>query len=199
MTLNQQPELKEAILNQSEKEKDKLLVRLINKDKKLMEQLHFLLLEDESDLIDRISNVKNDLEKLFTVIEKNVSRKTLNYKHKELTTCLKTASGLVNEHASITKNKESELDLRLLILEEAFDTYFNLYQNESFGYKADAHFAYIAARFKAILALYDKLHEDLQYEYRERIEKVTKFIHNTILSEYVIALNINYLNYVQIE
>lgn len=197
MTLNQQPELKEAILNQSEKEKDKLLVRLINKDKKLIEQLHFSLLENEADLIERIQNVKADLEKVFERTEKDVSKKTLNYKHKELTGYLKTASGLVNEHASITKNKESELDLRLLILEETFDTFFNLYQENSVGYKADLHFIYQATRVKSVIALYDKLHEDLQFEYRERLSKVMKFVHISILSDYLIQLNINYLNYIE--
>lgn len=197
MTLNQQPELKEAILNQSEKEKDKLLVRLINKDKKLMEQLHFVLLENEDDLITRIQDKKQELELLFERIEKGVSKKRSNYKHKELTGFLKTASGLVNQHASITKNKESELDLRLLILEESFDTYFNLYKENSVGYKADAHFIYQAARIKAILALYDKLHEDLQYEYKERIATTMKFVHNSILSDYVVSLGINYLNYME--
>lgn len=197
MTLNQQPELKEAILNQSEKEKDKLLVRLINKDKKLMEQLHFSLLEDEDDLIERIQNVKAELEKVFERTEKGISKKTLYYKHQELTGYLKSASGLVNEHASITKNKESELDLRLLILEETFDTFYNLYQENNLGYKADLHFIYQATRIKAIVALYDKLHEDLQFEYRERLSNVMKFVHTSILSDYLIQLNVNYLNYIE--
>lgn len=197
MTLNQKPELKEAILTQSEKEKDKLLVRLINKDKKLMEQLHFMLLESENDLIKRIQNVKTELEKVFDRTEKDVARKTANYKHKELTSYLKSASGIVNEHASITKNKESELDLRLLILEETFDTFHNLYQENSFGYKADLHFIYQATRIKAVVALYEKLHEDLQYEYRERLFNIIKFVHNSILSDYLVQLNVNYLNYLE--
>jgi len=153
MSLNQQPNLKEAILNLSQKEKDKLLVRLINKDKKLIEQLHFLLLENETDLIERIEKVKAKLEIVFEHSEKEVSRKRANYKHQELTAFLKTASGLVNTHASITKNKESELDLRLLILEESFDTFFNLYMSDLLGNKANAHFTYQATRIKNVIQL----------------------------------------------
>ena len=41
MSLHKDPELKEAVLNLPEKEKDKLLVRLIGKDTMLMKQLHF--------------------------------------------------------------------------------------------------------------------------------------------------------------
>lgn len=185
MTLNQLPELKEAILNQSQKEKDKLLVRLINKDKRLIEQLHFLLLENEDDLLDRIQKIKTRLEDLFAAAQQFISRKKSDYKHKELTAWLKSASGLVNEHASITKNKESELDLRLLILEEAFDTYFNFYQSGSSGFKSDAHFTYVAARIKAILTIYNKLHEDLQFEYRDRIDYILEFAKSTELKSYI--------------
>ena len=52
MNLKQVPELKNAILDLPSKEKDKLLLRLINKDETLVEHLHFQLLEDENDLID---------------------------------------------------------------------------------------------------------------------------------------------------
>jgi len=197
MKLNQQPALKEAILNQSQKEKDKLLIRLINKDEKLIQQLHFSLLENEEDLIERIQIVKAELEKVFERTEKEISKKTLNYKHKELTGYLKVASGLVNEHALITKNKESELDLRLLILEETFDTFYNLYQDNCIGYKADLHFMYQATRIKAVVTLYDKLHEDLQFEYCERLSIIMKFVHTSILSDYLLQLNINYLNYIE--
>ncbi|WP_177760592.1 hypothetical protein [Flavobacterium sp. I3-2] len=197
MTLNQQPELKEAILKQSEKEKDKLLIRLINKDKKLMQQLHYLLLENEDDLIDRIQTAKTELEKIFERTQRDVLRKTMNYRHKELTSYLRIASGLVNEHASVTKNKESELDLRLLILEEAFDTFHNLYLENSFGYKSDLHFIYQTTRIKSVISLYEKLHEDLQYEYRERLSNIMKFVHTSILSDFLVQLNVNYLNYLE--
>lgn len=197
MALNQQPELKEAILKQSEKEKDKLLIRLINKDKKLMQQLHYLLLENEDDLIDRIQTAKTELEKIFERTQRDVLRKTMNYRHKELTSYLRIASGLVNEHASVTKNKESELDLRLLILEEAFDTFHNLYLENSFGYKSDLHFIYQTTRIKSVISLYEKLHEDLQYEYRERLSNIMKFVHTSILSDFLVQLNVNYLNYLE--
>lgn len=192
MTLNQQPDLKEAILKLSQKEKDKLLVRLINKDKKLMQQLHFLLLEDENDLIQRIATAKVDLEVVFKRMFAGIDKTRTHYKHRELTGYLKSASGVVNEHASITKNKESELDLRLLILEETFKHYGGLYSGEIIGYKSDVHFVYQVARLKAIISLYDKLHEDLQFEYRERIENILLFVEASVLHEYAIASGLKY-------
>lgn len=195
MTLNQQPELKEAILRQTEKDKDKLLVRLINKDKRLMEQLHYQLLENENDLYSRIQEVKNKIEETFNRAKKGIAREKAMYQHKELTGYLKSASGLVNEHASITKNKESELDLRLLILEEAFDQFRRLYTEQIAGYKADTHFIYQAARIKSILGLYDKLHEDLQYEYRKRLVSLMEFVHKTLLRDYVKGIGIETSTY----
>lgn len=192
MTLTQQPDLKEAILNLSQKEKDKLLVRLINKDKKLMQQLHFSLLEDENDLIQRIVTAKADLEIVFKRMFAGIDKTRTHYKHRELTGYLKSASGVVNEHASITKNKESELDLRLLILEETFKHYGALYSGELIGYKSDVHFVYQIARLKAVLTLYEKLHEDLQYEYRERIENILFFVHASVLHEYAVAAGLKY-------
>lgn len=192
MTLNQQPDLKEAILKLSQKEKDKLLVRLINKDKKLMQQLHFLLLEDENDLIQRIATAKVDLEVVFKRMFAGIDKTRTHYKHRELTGYLKSASGVVNEHASITKNKESELDLRLLILEETFKHYGGFYSGEIIGYKSDVHFVYQVARLKAIISLYDKLHEDLQFEYRERIENILLFVEASVLHEYAIASGLKY-------
>lgn len=181
MTLNQQPELKEAILRQSQKEKDKLLIRLINKDKRLMEQLHYLLLEDENDLYARIEKVKDKLEQVFSRAVKGIEKQRPVHRYKELTAYLKSASGIVNEHASVTKNKKSELDLRLLIIEWSFRTYPHFYRQGMRSAHNEAHFVYQTARIKTVVNLYSKLHEDLQYEYTERLESIMDFARHTLL------------------
>lgn len=190
MTLNQQPELKEAILRQSQKEKDKLLVRLINKDKRLMEQLHYLLLEDENDLYSRIRQVKEKLEIVFSRAIKGIANQRAANRYKELTAYLKSASGIVNEHAAITKNKESELDLRLMIVEWSFQTYPHLYEKALRSAYNEAHFVYQATRIKTIITLYSKLHEDLQFEYNDRLSTVMDFAGKTILRSYMQAAGI---------
>jgi predicted component of type VI protein secretion system len=53
MLLSEHKDLKLAIRSLPEKEKDKLLLRLVAKDKVLTEHLHFKLLENEQDLSDR--------------------------------------------------------------------------------------------------------------------------------------------------
>jgi len=193
MTLNQQPELKEAILRQSQKEKDKLLIRLINKDKRLMEQLHYLLLEDENDLYSRILKVKGKLENVFSRAVKGIEKQRQVNRYKEFTAYLKSASGIVNEHAAITKNKESELDLRLMIVEWSFQTYPQFYEKVIRSAYNEAHFLYQTARIKTIVSLYSKLHEDLQFEYDERLSAIMDFAEKTVLKSYVQAAGVKLL------
>ena len=65
MKLKDVPELKNSILDLPSKEKDKLLLRLINKDETLVEHLHFQLLEDENDLQDRVKNIYEKIDLQF--------------------------------------------------------------------------------------------------------------------------------------
>lgn len=52
-----EPDLKNTIIAISQKEKDKLLLRLCAKDDLLIEQLHYKLLEDEADLTHRCESL----------------------------------------------------------------------------------------------------------------------------------------------
>ena len=61
LNVNQIPNLKQEILDLPEKEKNQLLIRLINKDQVLIEQLHFRLLENEWDLIQRFEALKEEI------------------------------------------------------------------------------------------------------------------------------------------
>ena len=62
LNVNRIPELKQEILDLTEKEKNQLLIRLINKDQLLIEQLHFRLLENEFDLIQRFEDLKLEID-----------------------------------------------------------------------------------------------------------------------------------------
>ena len=63
--VNHIPELKQAIIDLPDKEKNQLLIRLINKDQILIEHLHFKLLEDDFDLIKRYEDLKNEISILI--------------------------------------------------------------------------------------------------------------------------------------
>ncbi|MFZ4262424.1 hypothetical protein ACFRAE_10285 [Sphingobacterium sp. HJSM2_6] len=174
MSLHKNAALKEAVLNLSNKEKDKLLVRLINKDKMLLKQLHFELLEDESDLENRILDLKANLEAVFDNGKSQIKNIPLFSNYRELTRLIRTASGLVNEHEKVTKDKFSVVECRLMILQEAFEQYASLFKPASLtpGFKLQQ---YVKGRIKNALSSYEKLHEDLQFDLKDPMEYVLDF------------------------
>jgi len=164
MSLHQDAELKKAVLDLPQKEKDKLLVRLISKDKMLIKQLHFQLLENAEDLEERIEKLRKQLQQLFELI--------------------KQASGLVNEHEKVTKDKISEVEFRCYILKRAIADYDRLFAS---SYQSAAHklHKYITGRIKHAVGKYSKLHEDFQFDYREDFQNTLDAFGNTTLKSYI--------------
>lgn len=182
MSLHKDPELKEAVLNLPQKEKDKLLVRLISKDKMLIKQLHYQLLEDEYDLQERIINLREKLTDLFAPQRSGVKNVAMYSHYRALTVLLRQASGMINEHEKVTKDKFSEAEFRLLILQLAFEHYPTLLV-KSYVAASDKLHRYVAARLKTTCNKYDKLHEDFQFDLKESYEKVVSFAedHNLLI------------------
>jgi len=171
MSIHQDPELKKAVLNLPFKEKDKLLLRLISKDKMLIKQLHFQLLEDESDLEQRIENLRKLLKQIFDIGESHTFNSPNLSNFVGLSKLVKQASGMVNEHEKITKDKLSEVEFRIYILQRAIISYPTLFTS---SYQSAAHKLqkYIAGRIKHAVAKYDKIHEDHQFDFRENFHKL---------------------------
>lgn len=163
LNVNQIPELKQAILDLTEKEKNQILIRLINKDQVLIEQLHFRLLEDEFDLIRRYEDLKNEildeLESKYLLIKSGSSY----LQGKFYLSLIRNLSGRINHFAKVTKNTAYELELRVFLLIKSSEI-FKKIQNENsvLGFKART---YQVTKLKAILKLLDKLHEDLKYDF----------------------------------
>ncbi|WP_353127116.1 hypothetical protein [Parapedobacter pyrenivorans] len=189
MSLNQQPELKKAILDLPQREKDKLLVRLINKDRLLMKQLHFQLLENETDLDERSEAVHRQLVLLFDRAGEHVPN-TNQYRHSDqLMGELKYGSGLVNEHFAVTKDKMSEVRLRLFLVSRSFARFDKLFEANLYG-RNERLLSYQAARIKYILGKFEKLHEDLQFEFREELNEALAFAHRSGMKPYMEALGL---------
>lgn len=174
MSLHKNNTLKEAVLSLSQKEKDKLLVRLINKDKMLLKQLHFQLLEDELDLEDRIKKLKGSLENLMSEAENSIKNIPTYSQYRALNILLRQASGSINEHEKVTKDKISEIECRLYLLKTAFEKFPKLFESTavSSGLKLRN---YAAGRIKNVNGKFDKLHEDLQFDLQNEMEFVAEF------------------------
>jgi len=189
MSLHQEPELKKAILGLPQQEKDKLLVRLISKDRRLMKQLHFQLLEDESDLDERIETVHQQLVRLVDQIEGHIPNENHRGRADELMKALKYGSGIVNEHFAVTKDKMSELQFRLFLVSQSFAHFDRLFEPHLYG-RNDRLVKYQAARIKYILGKYEKLHEDLQFEFREELNEALAFAYRSGMKSDMEALRL---------
>lgn len=170
MSLHKDPELKNAVLNLPQKEKDKLLVRLIGKDKMLLKQLHYQLLENEYDLDDRVKQLKHKLEALFHQ-QTTLSDAPIYSNYKNLNNLIRQASGIINEHEKVTKDKFSVAEARLYILAESFRLYPTLFGKSHFQIAEKLH-RYITTRAKITLDKIANLHDDLQFDLQEDIALV---------------------------
>ena len=180
MSLHKQPELKVAILQLPSKEKDKLLVRLIGKDKLLMKQLHFQLLETEVDLEERIISMRERLIDMIKPSHSGIKNTAMYNNYKDLIILLRQASGMINEHEKVTKDKFSEVEFRLLILQEAFKHYPKLFVH-NYILIFDKLRRYVEACIKTTHNKYHKLHEDLQFDLQEQYNIVMEFAHENNL------------------
>lgn len=184
MSVHQQPELKAAILALSDKEKDKLLIRLINKDKLLIKRLHFQLLEDDIDLQQRIDDLREQLKSIFADAFKTSASGVSAANFAALNKLIRHANGIVNEHEKITKDKVSELEFRLLILRESINQFSSFFERSHLHQSHKLH-QYLAARIKFAYGKWTKLHEDLQFDFRDQLQYILSSAYNSSLASYL--------------
>lgn len=189
MSLNKDPELKKAVLSLSQAEKDKLLVRLVGKDQMLMKQLRFKLLEDEFDLEERILAVQGQLEQFFDRLRGYIRPANEHRNAHLLLGELRYASGIINEHVSVTKDKMSDIQLRLFLVSRSFSHFGTLFEQHRYGQNRKL-LEYQSRRLKYILGKYDKLHEDLQFEFRKTINTALAIAYQSGMAPYMQALGL---------
>ncbi|MDR6786434.1 hypothetical protein ABIE26_005153 [Pedobacter africanus] len=172
MLLSEHAALKLEIKSLPVKEKDKLLLRLIAKDKVLTEHLHFKLLEDQQDLVLR-------QEKLTAIIDEGIGE-LLNSKKpnsKETLLRMRKLNGSINHHFKVTKDIASELELRLHLLNQIpveFDEsiFSALYK---FSEKLNVYFVKATV---SLLNKYRKVHEDLQFDLKASVNELLNKIYS---------------------
>jgi len=171
MLLSEHKELKMEIKSLPEKEKDKLLLRLIAKDKVLTEHLHFKLMEDEHDLLRR----QEELQQLIVEgIAELLNAKRPNSKDSLLK--MRKLNGSINHHVKVTKDLNSEMELRIQLLNRIpidFDesVYSSLYK---FNEKLTVYFVKTIA---SVLTKYYKMHEDLQFDLQADLNKLLEKVY----------------------
>lgn len=172
MKLAEHKDLKNAITDLPVKEKDKLLLRLIAKDKVLTEHLHYRLLEDEQDLDYRKEKIKSDIQAQITELQKLSIKEALVKVRKMITS--------VNHFYKVTKDAFGEVELKIFILSSIpLD-----YKRTLFGYK-DFGFLFATFYIKTVQVTLNKLfklHEDLQFDLSEMTNELLTKIYSSKLA-----------------
>jgi len=172
MKLSEHKDLKNAITDLPVKEKDRLLLRLIAKDKVLTEHLHYKLLEDETDLESRKEHIKIVVEDQVTDLKQLNAKEALVKVRKMITT--------VNHFYKVTKDPIGEVELKIFILNRVpFD-----YKRSTLGYR-DYMILFSTFYLKTVAVTinkYKKLHEDLQYDLSEDLNNLLNKIYSSKLA-----------------
>ena len=184
MKLSEHKDLKKEIIALPEKEKDKLLLRLVAKDKILTEHLHFLLLEDQSNLEDRVADVKAEIVaavEMLTLTPKTNAKDTL--------VVLRKAIKQINHFYKVTKAGVEEIELKLMLFNLAPIVYkFKVYS--AMKNHEDLLANYMIKAVLVLLRKLDKLHEDLQFDLKEEVNQLLAKIHASYMSNAATSLNL---------
>ncbi|MFN2260996.1 MAG: hypothetical protein ABR595_02890 [Psychroflexus sp.] len=160
-------EFKEALSALPEKEKDKLIFRLIKKDNILAQRLFFELVDDE-DLDQKRTKIENRIKESADYMKRTF------YSPGTLLMDLRYLSGEITEHVKITKDKFGEPYLNLIMLKEVLKQLNPDLTRFSPG-KTHKFDIYVVNRTFKILILINKLHEDLMMEFEPLMLELSKY------------------------
>jgi len=184
-----EPAFKEALKLIPEKEKDKLILRLLKYDLKLVKRLKFELIEEDS--------VEDKRAEMISYIETRIKMAVeIYYSAGYLLMDLREISGEINSHIYTTKDKFGEISLNCLMLRFVLELTNEKIseENRDESYRL---YIYIVARIFKILILIQKQHEDLHLEFRDDMGVIGYYIgKNKKLKELAIknGLDINWLS-----
>ncbi|MBV6653848.1 MAG: hypothetical protein KI786_08840 [Mameliella sp.] len=166
-------ELKAAIAQMPDKEKDKLLYRLIAKDEELVNRLTFELLEGTGSREERRSELATSIDRDITYAIRSF------YSPGFLLLDLRAISGDINRHVKATKDKYGEIELNLLMLNlalEGVSSRLDLFPAS----KARTFSSYVVKRTLKLQKLLAKMHDDIRLDFDEEMERLGQFIRNSV-------------------
>lgn len=184
MKLSEHKDLKKEILALPVKEKDKLLLRLVAKDKVLTEHLHFLLLEDESNLSDRVAFIKNEINEVFDDL--NTTPKT---SAKDTLLLLRKLTKQINHFYKVTKADFEEIELKLLMF-NASPMKFRFKVHSLTKNHEQLLANYIVKAILMVLRKFEKLHEDLQFDLQESANELLTKVHESYIGKTALDLDL---------
>lgn len=162
-------QLKAAIARMPVAEKDKLLLRLVAKDEKLVRRLVFELMEGGETRDERAAVLRSEIAENLA----NASEEYLTPGY--LLLYLRHWNARINEHVQATKDKSGEVSLTLFMLAEVFRLHHEMLRTFS-EKRSDTLAPYVVRRTAAILPKAKKLHEDYFIEFRRDAQDLLEHI-----------------------
>lgn len=164
-------ELKKAITGLSHKEKDKLLYRLIAKDKPLVDRLTFELIETEAGVTKE--ERRTELEESLMIYLNKVAAQY--YSPGYLLLDIRHLSGEINRHVKTTKDKYGDIYLNFLMLNTSLRLLSSRIIRSSPG-RSRTFDAYVVKRAKRLLNQVAKMHEDHRLDFEEAMQELGQHI-----------------------
>lgn len=155
-------ELQKAILGLPDKEKDKLLLRLIAKNDLLVEQLQFQLMEDESHIQIRRDDVKDLIIRTITAVHTS----SIGWLLMDMRAC----SGAITRHVKVTKDKYGEIELTLFLLERVLSENGTIFM--TYSRKLDKLMPYYLKKVESILKKIKSFPEDYHLDFASSVESI---------------------------
>jgi hypothetical protein len=157
-------EFKRALQELPDKEKDKLILRLLRRDLDLAEKLFFELVDTDS--------IEDKRRKMETLISNYIQKFSENYHSLDyIASEMRNVSGQISHHVKITKDKFGEISLNLQMLNEVIEqNAFSL--THSKPQKSTKFYNYVIGRTYKILLLIQALHEDFLLDFKEDLNRL---------------------------
>lgn len=157
-------EFKRTLQELPEKEKDKLILRLLRRDLDLAEKLYFELVDTDS---------IEDKRRIMEInISKQIHRFSENFHSLDYISIeMRNISGKISHHVKITKDKFGEISLNLQMLNEVIEQNdFSLMHSKP--QKSNKFYNYVIVRTFKILLLIQALHEDFLLDFKEDLNRL---------------------------
>lgn len=172
-------QLKKAIIQIPAKEKDKLLIRLITKDKTLTDRLHFELLENSATIPERREEITNRITRTSKFNQNTPGWVLMD---------MRELSGEISYHVKVTKDKAGAIELNLFLMNTFMESYQSILK--TYSSKADTCALYIAKKAQTILNGLNKLDEDYRFDYIRDTNIMLGFVHQLCSKMYARQMEI---------
>jgi len=158
-------DFKKAVSQMPDKDKDKLLFRLLAKEPALVEKLAFELMEGGETTEERRADIQRDIEKHLKLYQQYF------YTPGYLLMELRSISGEITRHVKTTKDKYGEVQLNLFMLNKCLELFnekvipFDSMRSRTFD-------EYVVKRTLKIYDLLGKLHEDYVADFKTDLQNL---------------------------